>query len=252
MLDFQKANMGKRISAAIFDFILLAVAVIGFAFILNGVFGYDSKTAKLEEYYNSYEQQYNVKFDLTVEEMNDLTEAEKAHYNEVQEIINKDTEFIALYSSMMNLIILIVVFSVLLGFLFLEFLVPLLFKNGQTLGKKIFGIGLMRKDGVKITPVMLFVRTVLGKYTIETMIPVFVIVMIFFGYMGIFGSVIIMAIFFIQLIMVLATKAHTAIHDKMAGTVMVDMQSQLIFDTYEDLLSYKQKLHKDMVEQTES
>ena len=252
MLDLQKASLLKRISAAILDFILLAVAIVGFSFILNGALGYDAKTDELQEYYKGYEQEYNVKFNLTADEMKELSESEKAHYNEVQEIINKDKEFIELYSSILNITIIIISFSVLLGYLFLEFLVPLLFKNGQTLGKKIFGIGLMRKDGVRMTPVMLFVRTVLGKYTIGTMIPVFVILMIFFGFMGIFGTVIIMAIIFAQLILTFATKAHTAIQDKMAGTVCVDMQSQLIFDTYDELLAYKQKLHKDKVEKAES
>jgi len=32
---------------------------------------------------------------------------------------------------------------------------PLLFKNGQTLGKKIFGVALMRNDGVRIGHVTL-------------------------------------------------------------------------------------------------
>jgi hypothetical protein len=33
----------------------------------------------------------------------------------------------------------------------LEFLVPYLLKNGQTVGKKMFSLGVMRVDGVKIS-----------------------------------------------------------------------------------------------------
>ena len=252
MLDFQKASMTKRISAAIFDFILLTVAIMGFAIILNSVLGYDAQFNKLQGYYESYEQEYNVKFDLTAEEYAKLTEAQKTHYEDVQKIINKDDGFIDTYSGLINLTFVIASFSILLAHLFLEFLVPLLFKNGQTLGKKIFSIGLMREDGVRITPVLLFIRTVLGKYTVLTMIPVLIALMIFFGSMGIAGTIIIFAIWFIQLIMVFATKKHTALHDKMAVTVAVDMQSQLIFNTPEELMAYKNKLHNEKVEQTKS
>ena len=93
-----------------------------------------------------------------------------------------------------NLTLVITSISILLGYLLLEFVVPLIFKNGQTLGKKIFGIALMRNDGVKINTVMLFVRTVLGKYTIETMVPVLVIIMTFFGSAGIIGLAVLLLI----------------------------------------------------------
>lgn len=252
MLDLQKASLTKRISAAIFDFILLTVAIMGFALILNTVLGYDAEFNKLQGYYESYEQEYNVKFNLTAEEYEKMTEAEKAHYQDVQKVINKDEGFIDTYSGIMYLTFIIASFSILLAHLFLEFVVPLLFKNGQTLGKKIFSIGLMREDGVRITPVMLFIRTVLGKYTVLTMIPVIIALMIFFGSMGIAGTIVIFAIWFIQLIMTFATKNHTALHDKMSVTVAVDMQSQLIFDTPEALMEYKNKLHNEKVEQTKS
>lgn len=252
MLDLQKASLLKRISAAIFDFILLAVAIMGFALILNSVLGYDAEFNKLQGYYESYEQEYGVKFNLTAEEFEKMTDKEKAHYEDVQKLINKDENFINTYSGIINLTFIIASFSILLAHLFLEFLVPLLFKNGQTLGKKIFSIGLMREDGVRISAVQLFIRTVLGKYTVLTMIPVLVALMIFFGSMGIAGTIIIFAILFIQLIMTFATKKNTALQDKMAATVAVDMQSQLIFDTPEALLSYKNKLHNEQVEQTKS
>ena len=252
MLDLQKASLLKRISAAIFDFIVLTVAIMGFALILNSVFSYDAKVNELQGYYESYEQEYNVKFNLTPEQYGKLTEEQIAHYEDVQKIINKDEGFINTYSSIINLTFIIASFSILLAHLFLEFVVPLLFKNGQTLGKKIFSIGLMREDGVRITPVQLFVRTILGKYTVLTMIPVLVALMIFFGSMGIAGTIIIFAILFIQLIMTFATKKNTALHDKMAATVAVDMQSQLIFDTPEALMAYKNKLHNEKVEQTKS
>ena len=61
--------------------------------------------------------------------------------------------------------------STLIAFLLLEFAVPLMLKNGQTLGKKIFGVAVVRVDGVKVSPVMVFARGILGKCTIGTLAP---------------------------------------------------------------------------------
>ena len=80
---------------------------------------------------------------------------------------------------LVNYTFIIISFSILIGFLIVEFLFPMIFKNGQTLGKKIFGIGVMRVDGVKVTTPILFVRSILGKFTIETMMPVLMVIMIY-------------------------------------------------------------------------
>ena len=140
------------------------------------------------------------------------------------------------------------IFSVLLAYLVLEFLVPLFLKNGQTVGKKIFGIGVMRVDGVRVTPVLMFARSVLGKCTVETLVPVLIVIMILFGIMGFFGTMVILALGLFQIILVAATRARTPIHDLLAQTVTVDFASQMIFDTPEDLLAYKTRIHAEEVE----
>ena len=50
-----------------------------------------------------------------------------------------------------------------------------------------------------------------------------------------------------QIILLIFTHARTPLHDMLAGTVTVDLASQLIFDTPEDLLEYKKKLHAESV-----
>ena len=122
--------------------------------------------------------------------------------------------------------------------------------GGQTLGKKIFGIGVMRLDGVKVTPLQMFVRSILGKCTVETLGPVFCVISVLLKVMGIIGIAVMAAIFLSQIVLVFATKTHTPIHDVMAGTVTVDMASQMIFDTPEALLEYKQRIHAEMVQDT--
>jgi hypothetical protein len=69
VFDLQKASMWKRISASLFDFILLAMATVGFALILSAAFGYDKYNTQLEEAYTKYETKYSIEFDISEEYM---------------------------------------------------------------------------------------------------------------------------------------------------------------------------------------
>ncbi|MBQ2142480.1 MAG: RDD family protein, partial [Alistipes sp.] len=108
-------------------------------------------------------------------------EEERAQYDAALAAFAEDREAGYLYSLLINLTLVIITFGILLSDLILELIVPLLFGNGQTLGKKIFSLGLMRNDGVKLNAMQLFARTLLGKFTIETMIPVYVLIMLFWA-----------------------------------------------------------------------
>ena len=132
-----------------------------------------------------------------------------------------------------------------------EFIVPLFIKNGQTVGKKIFGVAVMRTNGVKITPVQLFVRSILGKYTFEIMLPVFSVILVVFGGAGIFGIIMLAVIFIAQAISLIVTRrTRSALHDLLSDTVTVDLASQLIFDTEAELIKYKEEQHAKMVERS--
>jgi len=234
--------MLKRISAAIFDFILLVTLAVGLMWGASAALDYDSYEKKLndrrEYYYEKYGFDESTQFDK-------LTDEEKEKYNAAKDEYNKDKEVMRAVQMMFNLSLIIVTFPTLLAFLILEFFVPLLFKNGQTLGKKIFGIAVMRVDGVRVNGVLMFARSILGKFTVETMLPLLAIIMLFFGMLGLAGIVIVVGIIFVQIVLVLFTKAHTPIHDKLAQTVTVDMASQMIFDTHEELVAYKNKLQAE-------
>ncbi|MBQ9780628.1 MAG: RDD family protein [Clostridia bacterium] len=240
--------MWKRISAALLDFILLITVIMGMALLMSALLGYDGYMDRMNAKYDEYEAQYGLSFDITSEEYNALPPEEKAVFDEANEAFGKDEEAIYLQNVLFNNALIIVIFSVLLAYLVLEFLVPLFLKNGQTVGKKIFGIGVMRVDGVRVTPVLMFARSVLGKCTVETLVPVLIVIMILFGIMGFFGTMVILALGLFQIILVAATRARTPIHDLLAQTVTVDFASQMIFDTPEDLLAYKTRIHAEEVE----
>ena len=245
--------MYKRISAWMFDAIILVTFIVGIAALLSLAFGYDAKMERMEEIYSEckekYEEKYKVDLDLDGESYDKLSEKEKENYNkaldEANAEIKESVELRYLTDWMFSVALLIVIFSILIGFAALEFVVPLIFKNGQTLGKKIFGIAVMREDGVRITPMVLFVRSILGKYTIETMVPIFMVYLILFAGAGLFGTIALIMIFAFQLGLLIKTKTNSAIHDILSYTVTVDLASQMIFDTKDDLIAYKNKVHAE-------
>lgn len=245
MFDIQKANVWKRISAYIFDVILLLIAAVGFAFLLSSVLGYQKNYNTLVEYYDKYEDEYGVDFDISEEEQEKLPEAEKEKYDAASEAIQKDEKLGYVYNLLINLSFIMIIFGTLLAYLLLEFAVPLLFKNGQTVGKRIFGIAVIREDGVRISGVALFARTVLGKYTVETMVPILVIIMTLLGSMGFFGVTVLSILVIAQIMLVATGPYRQCIHDRISGTVAVDYASQMIFDTPEKLLEYKNRMQTE-------
>lgn len=243
--DLQKANILKRVSAYILDLIMLTIVITGAAFALSSIFDYDSYSEKLTAIYNEYEAQYGIDLDISAEEYAALSEEEKKAYEDVNLLMNQNEEAIEAYNMTVNLALVITSLSILAAFLLLEFCVPLALGNGQTLGKKVFGIGLVRQDGVRISTLSLFVRTVLGKCTVETMIPAYILILIIFGNLGMTGTVLLAGGAILQLAIIATSRTNSAIHDMMAATVAVDLNSQMIFDSEQELLAYKNKLHAE-------
>ncbi len=262
--DLQKASMWKRISAFLCDIILFCIVAVGIAFLLSSILGVDAQQSKMAEICGRYAEEYRldaflleeeldnaIAFTLTEERYNTLTQEQKDIYTAASEALNSDKEYLYAYGMVNQLILLVLTFSILISYLILEFTVPLLFKNGQTLGKKVFGVGIMRMDGVKISPMILLIRTVLGKYAVETMIPVFVLLSLVIGTASIVTLILLLLLVVAQIALLLFTKANTPLHDMLAGTVTVDFASQLIFDTPEELLEYKKQLHADALAEKE-
>ena len=248
--DLQKANMWKRISAAFLDGILLVMVTVGVALVLTYALNYNSYSERFQLRRAAIETEYGVNFDTTAEELSIFTEEQLANYNSALDALAADSEAGYCQTMIINLTLIIIIFSILTGYVLLEFVVPLFLKNGQTIGKKTFGIGVMREDGVKISSFVLFARTVLGKYTIEVMFPLLIVIMVAFGFLGIVGIIVLIGMLLMQLILLIATYERTPLHDRLARTVTVDLSSQKIFDSVEELMEYKQRLHAEATEQS--
>ena len=244
--DLQKAGLGKRILAFIFDFILVVTIAVGLTIPFSAAVGYDGYVDKLDNIKAQYQAKYDIP-EIKTEDYNKLTEEEQKafleKYNAAVDAANhaleEDAEAINTWNMILHLMLLIITVPMFISIMLYEFVLPLFFRNGQTLGKKIFGIALMHKEGVRVKTIQLFVRALFGKFVIGTMIPIYV-----FIYLGLSttGIIVLLAYLAIQVVCMIASHTNSPIHDVMAGTVAVDMTSQRIFETYDQLLEYKQKI----------
>jgi uncharacterized RDD family membrane protein YckC len=235
----------KRIAAWMFDFILTGMLAVGVGVLLSAVLGYDGYSEQLSNLYSRYETEYGVVFQIPQEEYSAMTEEARQNYDNAYRALVADSDVIYVYNMVMNLTLIITTLGILFGAVITEFVLPLFLGNGQTVGKKIFGICLMRVDCVRINTMQLFVRAVLGKYTIETMIPVYLALMVFFGTIGSFGTLLLLGFAFVQILVPAVTRNRSALHDLLAGTVVVDVASQMIFRDTQDLIDYKKKLSRE-------
>ena len=248
MYDLQKPSMWKRVSAALCDIIALGIVVVGLALLFSALLGYDGHAERLEQISEKYEAEYSVDFDIPEADYEKLTEDEKGQYKLAMDAFSKDNDANYTYNLLVNLTFAIITFSILVAFILLEFLVPLFFGNGQTLGKKVFGVAVMREDSVKLTPMLLFTRAILGKYTVETMIPVLIILMIYWGMIGFLGTILLIGILILQIVLIASSRERKLLHDMLSHTVTVDYSSQMIFESSEARLAYKQRIHAEQVE----
>lgn len=234
-MDLQKASIMKRLAAWLLDAILTAIVSVGFAVLLSVILRYDNHSETYRTKLENHESQYGIMTQVSQEQYDAMSKAEQQSYNEIAGMSNL----------VFSLSLVMISGSILLGILSTEFVVPLLLKNGQTIGKKAFSIGLVKADGVKINAMQLFVRALLGKYTIETMIPVYILVMFYFNVMDITGTFVLGGLLLAQLICLAVSSTNSLIHDLLAGTVTVDIASQKIFGSTDELVAYTNRMHAE-------
>ena len=251
--DLQKASPMKRLAAWLLDAILLCVLTTCFVWAVSDIVGIGDRTAQLNAHYERYEAQYGVSFDLDQETYHAMTEAERKAYDEAvaaaEEAMVNDEALMQSYFAVIQAFILAGCIGIFLAKIVLEFVVPLMMRNGQTIGKKAFGLAVMRSNSVQINGTRLFIRAILGKYTIETMVPIFLLILAFTS-MGLVALILILVISATQLILMITTPTSARLHDLMADTVVVDMHSQLIFDSEQARTEYLQRIAAEKAQQS--
>lgn len=244
--DLQKASLWKRVAAGILDLILIAVLATGFGWVLSSAVNYSTYSQEYKTISQRYTEQYGIDLNMTEEKFSAMSQQEQEAYLASVEAcsaaMNADEKAVQSYTMVVNLSLIVVTGAILLATVVLEFIIPLLFGNGMTVGKKVFALCVIRTDGVKMNNVQFFTRVILGKFAVETMIPVYVAVMLLLGQTNVILLLFVMALLIAQVIMVVLTRNHSLLHDLMAGTVVVDYASQKIFKSSEELIAYQKKI----------
>lgn len=251
--DLQKASFWKRISAFLFDTVIMLVVVVAIAWLMSTVMNYELHFNNMENEKNiekqKIEAEYGCELDLSVG-YEQMSEQQKEMYDKLDKAVSENDTIQAAAFLLLNYSLVICIVSTFAAYALLEFAVPMIFKNGQTLGKKLFSIGVIRTSTVKASPFVLFVRMLFGKFTIETVLPMFVLIMMFFGIIGIIGPIVILGLLVLELIAVLATRTRSTIHDLVSDTCVVDMSTQMVFESEQALMEYKKKIHEEQVSST--
>lgn len=225
---FKNADLIKRFAAWILDNLLIVVLIVGCCVSMSKVVGYEQNNQALDEVFAKYETQYGVTFDVSEEVYIAMTKAEQANYDAAYEALSTDPDALQGYGRMMGMTLIIAAVSCFLPLFVWEFLMPLCLGNGQTLGKKVFSLSVVQKNFAPISGKHLFFRSILGKYAIETMIPLFIMLLFFWGAISLATLGILLALVCAQFLCITMTKNHTAIHDLIAGTRVVDTGSLVI------------------------
>lgn len=247
--EISKAHLGRRVAAWVLDSMLVMMLAVGAMFglmsLLNQQSYFDTYMTACEKYI----AEYNIPAEMTQEDYDNMTQAERESYEaavlQADEALKADEEAMAAFGMYVQTSLLSISLGILAAVVITEFAVPLLLKNGQTLGKKAFSIGVVRTDGVKAGVWQLLVRALLGKYTIETMVPVFLMLMLAVGIMDITGAVVIIGLALLEVVVCFTSKTNGMIHDLLAGTVAVDLNTQRVFATTDDLIAHVKRIQAD-------
>ena len=222
-----------------FDGVLLFVLTIAIMIGFHAAFGVDAKIDKLDAYRAQYAAEYGIDLDIPQEDYDKLTDEEKKAYDDtyikVNEAMSKDKAVMELNADIITLVATSISLGLLISTFGLYFVVPMFFKHGRTLGKKIFGLAVVRTNGVKVTHPIFFARSLIGFYAIELMFPLLIIALTLLGVLGTIGFITIGLFFILQIGVIAYTKkTRSCIHDLLTDTVVVDMASQQIFETQDD------------------
>ena len=235
--SIQKANFWKRFSAWMIDAFLVLLLSVALSIPMLEILQlnrYSEQLAAIQTTYRAQvEAQYpNVDLDISEVDYNALPQPEKDEYDAaskaLDDLLSADIEFVELRADRITVIIINACITLFISVLFAHFILPLLLKNGQTLGKKTFHLGVMRTNGVKITPLQLFLRSIVGMFAIETVAFAFLLIIFPIGTIAA-GLVLIL-----QAGVMIKTPTNSAIHDLLSDTVVIEFSSQHIFNSEDE------------------
>lgn len=222
----------NRIAAFIIDAILLVILLTGILYLSSVVFHYDAHLAALE---SEYIKEGFLVLNPETNKYEYLSET-ASNYQVVLEsiknnkIIISEQNFLNSYTSQAPIACIAIVLFI------TEFIVPLFLGNGQTVGMKVFKIALISNNNIKISPLQLFARCLIGKIAILGVIPMFGVSFILFNPTGgLLGTLIIIVILIIQITAIMKNKNHAGIQDIIAQVYPVNYSETVIYRNKKEL-----------------
>lgn len=226
------AKITNRLAAFLIDAIILVILMTGLLYLISVIYDFDSHyqimiQEQIKEGYLIYNEEIKDYVTISPDASNYETVVENVSNNS---LLMENLFFVNSFSVNAPLAALAI------SLFITEFIVPLFIGNGQTIGMKCFNIALLSNNYIKIKPMQLFARCVLGKIAVLGIIPLLAILYIFLNYSGgLLGSLIVIIIFGAQLICLLKTKNKTGIQDLIANVFPVDSSETIFYRTVKEL-----------------
>ncbi len=244
----KRPPMVKRFAAMVIDAILVIVLATGIAFLVSKIYNYD-------KYYNAvYQAQidygvyipsddgnitYNGKTYIICTEDKSLTQDEA---NARIKALTSDQTFKDNYYKMNLGPIIITSSALLVSLLIYEYIMPIFFKHGRSLGKYLFGIGYVNEDDLDISMKNLTVKFLFGKIIVNTVIPYTgVLLIIYQTGLVVIGCVFVLGVPIINILMLFLSKDQRLLSDYIGKMKPVDNNCQVYYKNIEDLNAAKCK-----------
>lgn len=260
--ELKQAKLSKRICAFFIDFLIFVIIFSASMFIFSN---YIKDYNEAKKVYDDKCLEYNLVVEKTNEEgekytaswtvydflLSDFASAgcrveKEEDIKEISDECNKEyTDFLTAqneafgkdevattaYESVCNYRLLFFTISAFLPLLIINIVFPFIFKNGQTLGKKVMKLGLVSKNGVKVSNLNVVVRFLIGIFALEVL-PF----MIYLAVSNVYTICLLigMAISFVNFCLFIFTNNHYMIHDRIGGTIVIDSHTTIIFNSIEE------------------
>lgn len=225
-----QASLGKRFAAFLLDAILFVCLFTGALLVSSYAVGYQANYEQLEEKY--------IEHGVFIKDDNNeyvFCDTENKDCQDAWDAFNDDEEACAYYDKSIALSVAVITVASFTSLLVFEYIIPLIFKNGQTIGMKILKIGLIDKNGIKINHMQLFIRFLFGKFLISMILPIYGFIYMMFNFTGgLYGFILFAFINLMNILMFFTGKNHAAIPDAISNVYAVNIEETYIFDSIEE------------------
>ena len=218
--------MFRRFGAFIVDLCLVVVLTVIIALPLRSISGYAATSDKMNAIFDRIAAEHGVDINITNQQYNALPDEEKLAIDAALEDISEDTEAAELYAKTVRLLFIVIFSSLLVSVVLLELVLPLIFKNGQTIGKKLMRLQVERRDGEPLNLVTMLLRSITGKFFIDYGLPVFFFLSFIYANAGRTPLIGLLMLTLGQIVSIAVTSDRRALHDIIAGTVVVPVALQ--------------------------